>query len=226
MSMDRPSTWAVGCGRLAAGLLAAALLGGCTAGTSSPSVASASGLASSAASPSGLASAPSSSGRVEVGPLAVQLPATWDGQPWSWSLRRGSINPSGNVPLAFISPQALPTDCEETPQGGVCHPWPIMTLDPGGMVVAIRQNGMPGSHPPADGQPTSVGGRSARTSTGPADTPCATIGGTESIALAIPATAAMAPWFGIDACLAGPDTASAEMTFSEFLGGLSWSPGS
>ena len=81
---------------------------------------------------------PSGMQHVEAGPVGLEAPA-------NWSLRVSLPNPSGNVTYAFLSHATVPSECRETGQGGACHPWPIVKLAPGEIVVAVRQHGMPGS---------------------------------------------------------------------------------
>ncbi len=139
------------------------------------------------------------------------------GYPAGWDARPGAINPSGNVTIVFVGSTALPSDCVEAANGGVCYPWPVMTLKPGEIVVAWRAHGMPGSKPPTGGGPTSVGGRPATIERGPADKACAAIGGDGSIAVAVPKPPSQVGWIGIDACLGGPGTEAFEATFDAML---------
>ncbi len=139
------------------------------------------------------------------------------GYPVGWAARPGSINPSGNVTIVFVGSAALPSDCVETADGGVCHPWPVMILKPGQIVVAWRDHGMPGSRPPAGGEATTVAGRPATIDRGPADEACAAIGGDGSIAVAVPKAPGQVGWIGVDACVAGPGTDALEVTFAAML---------
>ena len=144
---------------------------------------------------------------VIAGPVALDAPA-------SWHVRSGTPNPSGDVTLAFLGPGELPDNCQASGQGGVCLPWPVIQLVPGGMVVAVRGHGMPGSEPPAGGDPIMVGGLSARRISGSADEACRAIGGSELIAIVVPEVAGTTGWMGIDACLAGGDVAAAKAAFT------------
>ena len=131
--------------------------------------------------------------------------------------RRGLLNPSGNVTFVYLGPLGIPGECQDTAQGGGCHPWPVVKLVPGGIVVAVRQNGMPGSQPPAGGEPITVGGRPARRNRGSADEGCRAIGGSELIDIVLPAVADTTGWIALDACLAGPDAAAADAAFAAIV---------
>ena len=87
---------------------------------------------------------------VVAGPVGLDVPA-------SWHVRPGLPNPSGNVAFVYLSPYEVPSECQDTSQGGVCHAWPLVQLPLGGIVVAVRLHGMPGSRPPADGEPMRSG---------------------------------------------------------------------
>jgi hypothetical protein len=138
--------------------------------------------------------------------------------PADWHERAGGIVPSGNWPIVFVGPAALPSECTTNADGsGECRPWPVIHLAPGGMVVAWRFVGMPGDPPPNGGTPISVGGLSAFGTTGPADAGCAAIGGDESIDVAVPSIPGHYYWYAADACIAGPDRAENEAAFSEIL---------
>jgi hypothetical protein len=137
--------------------------------------------------------------------------------PVGWAARPGTNNPSGNVTIVFVGSTALPNDCVETANGGVCYSWPVMTLEPGEIVVAWRAHGMPGSTPPTGGEATTVGGRPATIDRGPADKACAAIGGDRSIAVAVPKAQGQVGWNGIDACLVGPGDDALEATFAAIL---------
>jgi hypothetical protein len=127
------------------------------------------------------------------------------------------LNPSGNVTFAYLSPLELPSECQETAQGGVCHPWPVVALVPGGIVVAVRQGGMPGSAAPGGGHPITVGGLPARRIVGSANEGCQAIGGTESITVVLPAVPGTTGWIALDACLAGPNTDAADAAFAAIV---------
>lgn len=152
---------------------------------------------------------------VSAGPVGVDVPA-------ASHLRPGLANPSGNVTFAWVSPVELPSECLDTAQGGVCQPWPVMKLLPGGIVVAVRQNGMPGSRPPAGGRTTSVGGLPARRFDAAADDACQAIGGTESIAVVLPAVPGTTGWIALDACLAGPDARAANDAFAAIVASITF----
>jgi len=187
-------------------LAAGAVLAGCSSGAAGPS-ASMRGAASAAAS--GGASA---TRHVTAGPLSLELPAGWHSRP-------GSLNPSGNVAFLFAAPVDLPSDCEETAQGGTCHPWPVMQLGTDGSIVAVRLHGLPGTTPPAGGSSVTVAGLAAREITGPADTAYRAIGGTELIEVILPTIQGASGYLSIDGCLAGSDTAAVG-TFASIIAGV------
>jgi hypothetical protein len=200
-------------------VVGALLAGACGAAAGAPSGVSQSESPAAAVSPSPEAVAPT--------PAVIEssLPTTqrFEGfgisfaYPSGWYARQGTIVPSGDETIAFVSPAALPSDCVENAQGGVCYGWPVTTLQPGGIVVAWRAHGMPRSKPPKGGDPTMVDGQSARISRGPAGQGCKAIGGDESISVAVPPAAGEMGWLGIEACLAGPDHSAGETAFAAML---------
>jgi hypothetical protein len=147
---------------------------------------------------------------VVAGPLGLDVPS-------SWHVRMESPNPSGNVAFAFLSPAELPSDCEATGAGGVCHPWPITELGRGGVVVAVRLHGMPGSRPPTGGDPMTLAGLPARRISGPADSACRSIGGSALTQIVLPAVPNATGWISLDACFEEPNPAPAEAVFDVIL---------
>jgi hypothetical protein len=142
--------------------------------------------------------------------------------PASWHVERGGLFPSGNGDFDFFGPSALPGQCEAIGQGTTeCHPWPIMRLEPGSIVVAVRTYGMPGSKPPTGGKRITVSGQLARWIVGPASETCREIGGSVSDTIVIPQDPRGSSWLSLDGCIAGPDTAKAESTFSGLVRSLS-----
>jgi hypothetical protein len=139
-----------------------------------------------------------------AGPLAMHIPSSWHQRP-------GSLNPSGDEPLLYLGPMELPSDCTVTAQGGTCAPWPMLNLGPGGMVVAVRLYGRPGSVPPSGGEAITVGGISARRIAEPADAQCQAIGGSQLIQIVLPSVPGTNGWVSVDACLAGGDAAATEV---------------
>ena len=145
--------------------------------------------------------------------LALDVPA-------SWHVSQGGINPSGNEAWDFLSPSALPGQCEPIGEGVTeCHPWPIMRLEAGSIVVAVRSYGMPGSKPPTGGKPITVSGQPARWIVGPAGETCREIGGSVADTIVITGHAG-GGWLSLDGCLAGPKTAAAEKVFSSLIRSL------
>ena len=153
---------------------------------------------------------------VVAGPFELDAPAAWHVGPPLYL-------PSGSATLAFLSPQPLRSPCQETAFGGTCHGWPFMQLDPGSVVVAIREFGAPRSTPPEGGAPVSVAGRAAREFTGPADKGCSEIGGSESTSIVLPdGVPGNSGWLSIAACLAGPNTSAAEAAFDAIVTSVSF----
>jgi hypothetical protein len=190
------------------------LAAGCA---SAPSAApeSATSATTASATPASTASAtPAATGsetqHVAAGPVGLDAPA-------NWHVRPGSLNPSGNVTFVYLSIAELPSDCQDTPQGGVCYPWPVVQLAPGGIVVAVRLHGMPGSQPPAGGDPLTVGGHPARRLNGSADEACRAIGGSVLTEIVLPASPGRTGWMSLDACLAEGDVSAADAAFSAIL---------
>ena len=153
---------------------------------------------------------PGQTQHVIAGPLALDAPV-------SWHVRSALPNPTGNVSFAYLSPQALSSDCEISAQGGVCHPWPVAHLDPGGIVVAVRLHGMPGSMPPVGGEPITVAGLPATRISGSAEVGCRAIGGAAVTDIVLPQVEGASGWVSLDACLAGPDKAAADTAFSAIV---------
>ena len=146
-----------------------------------------------------------------AGPLGLDVPS-------NWHVRMGTLNPSGNVAFAYLSPADLPSDCEGPAGGpGVCYPWPVTELGAGGVVAAIRLHRMPGSQPPTGGDPVTLAGLPARQTSGPADSACRSIGGSALTQVVLPALPNATGWMSLDACLAGPNPAAAEAVFGVIL---------
>lgn len=186
--------------------LACALLfaSGCGA---APSVPPESATAVATASPTP-AIATSGTQHVVAGPISLDAPA-------GWHVRPGVIIPSGNFAFDYLSPVELPSECTQTSQGGECHPWPILQLAPGGIIVAVRLHGMPRSQPPDGGDPMTVAALPARRLSGPADTACQEIGGSELTEVVLPPVPG--GWMSLDACLAGGDTSAADAALASIL---------
>lgn len=190
-----------------AALAVAALLAGCSPGSSAATASP--GAQGSAAA----VGTPPATQHVTAGPLRLDIPTTWH-------TRAGGLNPGGNVTLVFAGPVDLPTDCPETAPGGTCSAWPVMRLASDGIVVAIRLYGQPGSVPPSGGSIVTVAGLAAHEITGPADAPCMQIGGSKLIQVVLPAMTGTSGYLSIDACIAGGD-AAAENTFSAIVASVS-----
>jgi hypothetical protein len=206
---DAPHSGSAVRARWLAPLLAMALFaaGGC-APTQPATTGAPSGVPTPSSRPS-LTTPPSlaSSTELVAGPFALAIPS-------AWHVRKVLPNPSGNWTLDFLGPAAIPSECTLLANGVTeCRPWPVVRLNAGGIVVAVRQYGMPGSKPPGGGEASIVAGQAARTFQGPADKACRAIGGTSSTAVVLPAVPGSEGWFSFEACAAGPGTAAADAAF-------------
>lgn len=151
----------------------------------------------------------------------VELPQVAFDYPLGWTSRTGSLNPSGQEAIVFVGSGDLASDCVTAADGsGTCFPWPQSLLSDGGIDVAFRVFGMPGSTPPPGGTSTSVDGHRARTISGPASDACRAIRGDESIEVVLEPPAAAPGWTALEACLAGPDRRAAEAAFSQIVGSV------
>lgn len=174
------------------------------------------------------ASEPTPAHRIEAGPVALEVPATWLGRPRAWSVGEGAIVPSGDRTLAFLSPQPLVDPCRSEGGAARCAPWPIARLADGGLVVAVRTYGGPGRVPPA-GDPTTVDGREARLVRDAGDAACRAIGGTERVRTIVPGDpgiperpGSFGSWTEIDACLG--QSAAAVDALAAILASVRWLP--
>lgn len=190
--------------------LAVLFAAGCASAPSDSSAPATPATSATAGASASAAASASATERVVAGPVGLDLPT-------GWHVRPASLNPSGNVTLAFLGPAELASECEEAGEGGVCHPWPVTRLAPGGIVVAVRLHGMPGSRPPPGGDPVLVGGLQARSISGRADDACQAIGGSKLIDVVLPAVPGTTGWIALDACLAGDEVAAAEAAFAAIL---------
>ena len=200
-------------GRLVALLASFAfLVAACGSAQATPTPTASSGQATPTVAPSGSARptsalVPGPTQHVIAEVLTLDAPA-------SWHLEKGLLNPGGSIAFEFLGPQELPSQCKPVSQGTECFPWPIMQLEPGSIVVAVRLNGMPGSTPPTGGEPMTVSGQPARWIRGLANQQCETIGGSISDQIVIPERPSGSGWLSLEGCINGPDTTAAESTFS------------
>ncbi len=143
-----------------------------------------------------------------------------DGVPLGWHQRAGVPNPGLWWTKSWISPQELPSECTTDATTGVteCRPWPVMTLDPGGIVVAFRQRVGPGGSPPTDGTAIRSNGQPAFELVGADDPGCAAIGGDQAVRVVVKPAAGEQGWSEIDACLAGPDHTGGRRVFETIAG--------
>ena len=190
------------------------LIAGCSESAPPPAIA--------AAKPSATASAPAirvsgstaPTRAVTIGPFSMQIPD-------AWQTRKGLPNPSGNWTLAWLGPEPPASECESSGGGGVCHPWPVSTSVPGGILVAVRQNGLPGSVPPSGGAAVTVAGLDARRFSGPADDACTAIGGSRLTRVVIPVVPGAQGWFALDACLGPGIPAATKAAFDAMTSSVS-----
>lgn len=148
----------------------------------------------------------------------IALPEVAFDYPLGWSSRTGTLNPGGNEAIVFVGSGDLASECVTAADGsGTCLAWPQSLLSDGGIDVAFRVYGMPGSTPPPGGTLTSVGGRPARSIIQPASDACRAIRGDESIVVVLEPQAGPPGWSALEACLAGPDRRAAEAAFSQIV---------
>ncbi len=142
----------------------------------------------------GYVSAP---GRLGLQNLTLSFPAGWN----ATRLPISTIGPVSRYAIAALGPQPIPTCL-----WALCGVWPPLALDPNGIVVTVwARNGAEWTLGGAAGTPITVGGQSAKLAVGPADAPCAQIGGAELMTAVIPDEPASQNFSEIDACLRGPD---------------------
>jgi hypothetical protein len=142
--------------------------------------------------------------------LAFRYPQTWRVGTWSADVS------SFSALIAYLSTSRLQNPCQQTVRPGVMTSscgFPVSKLLPGGVLIRWSANGNPGWRLPATN--TIVGGRRAF-ETVTSGGWCATLGGTETITVAIPRNIAM-NWFEMDACLAGPGLTRQEAEISSML---------
>jgi hypothetical protein len=142
--------------------------------------------------------------------LAFRYPVSW------WSSTSSTDQSSLSVLIVYLSTSRLRVPCTVSTGPGriaeTCE-FPIAVLPPGAVLVKWSGNAFPAWHMPKAN--TTVAGRKAvetRTSGGW----CATLRGTEMIAVMIPRTA-VGNWYQMDACLRGPGLTQQEAAISSML---------
>jgi hypothetical protein len=198
----------------AAALTVVLLLGACGSPGGTPGGTAAGSPGGSPSPTAGVTLVPTPGGSatrgVEAGPIVLAIPA-------AWNERSAAPNPSGNFTFAFLGPEVLPSECTTTPQGGMCGPWPNLVLPENGLVVRIRGYFNPAWQPPSEGERVDIDSHPAFLVKGPADEGCAAVGGAESISIVFDRIGGQSGWTSLDACLAGPDVATAEAAFFAIL---------
>lgn len=143
-------------------------------------------------------------------------PAAWTAQHWA----NVSSFFSADV---YLSPLKLPDPCTLTAAGGRCGIWPQVTLPEDGVVATWFHWGFPDRGiDPTFGQPSTVGGRTARIRIGDADQACAAIGGDHGFDVQV-ASDVQDNWDEFHACYRGPDTAPIEAAIRSMLATVAWS---
>jgi hypothetical protein len=126
--------------------------------------------------------------------------------PADWHSHVFKARPSPHeTPLVYLSSQPVHDPCRPAAGGTACG-WPVDRLQPGGVLIVWENRTFPGwSLESVQGKAASVGGRAARRAAlQPGE--CATIGGDETIELAI-RRPVPSSWTSVTACLRGPDLA-------------------
>ncbi len=125
--------------------------------------------------------------------------------PATWTAHRYSVVATFFSAIVYLSNDPLHPPC----RGGTCGR-PIDHLGPGGVLVTWSARGFPGfSFEKATGTAITVGGHRARIQVQHPGT-CGTIGGAESVAVVVERPAVPYNSWGINACIRGPNTATAE----------------
>jgi len=125
-------------------------------------------------------------------------------------------NPSGNETELFAGPFDLPSECRLGAQVTSCFAWPIVHLQPGQLLIAVRYHANPLFTPPTGGNPIMVAGLAARRFDGPADDACRAIDGTRLVQVWLPPLGGGSDVYSIDACISG-ESVSAMTTFAMIL---------
>ena len=142
----------------------------------------------------GYVSAP---GQLRLQHVTLSFPASWNAR----RLPISTFDPVSRIAIAALGPQPIPTCL-----WALCDVWPPLTLDPNGIVVTVwARDSTDWTLDGAAGTPITVAGQPAKLAVGPADSPCAQIGGEELMTTVIPDEPVRQNFAEIDACLRGPD---------------------
>ncbi len=142
--------------------------------------------------------------------MTFRYPSAWRSQPYQ-------VVSSFSGLITYLSTETLHNPCTtHSVNAGteVDCGWPIGHLGPNDVLITWNSYGMPGHRLTAPN--TTVGGHPATVHSGPADDPCAKIGGMRSVDAAITQNPTLAPSGGNDnliqmsACISGPGTDRAE----------------
>ena len=143
--------------------------------------------------------------------------------PAAWTAQHYQNVSSFSALTVYLSPLTLPDPCTRTGNETSCGIWPRVTVPDGGIVAAWYHWGGPGSGiDPTFGQPSTVGGRTARIRIGDADQACAAIGGDHGFDVQV-ASDVQFNWDEFHACYRGPDTSPIEAAIRSMLATVAWS---
>jgi hypothetical protein len=139
------------------------------------------------------------------GGISFRYPATW-------MANRYNYVSSFTTAIVYLSNDPLHPPCH----GGSCGA-PISQLDPDGVLLTWTENGSPSwTCQQAKGTAISVGGHRATIQIDHPGT-CGRIGGDESISIVVENPSLPDNWWRIDACIRGPDMATAEEQLQSML---------
>ena len=121
-------------------------------------------------------------------------------------------------PMIYLSVQRTSDPCR-TQGASVSCGWPVGRLRPGGVLVVWENRGYPGwTLASMPGTQLTIGGRPARRAVSKPG-PCATIGGDESVQIAI-ARPVPANWTAVTACLRQPNLGASERELDALLASI------
>jgi hypothetical protein len=158
------------------------------------------------------ATIPNDNGYVEA-PGKLRLRLVTFTFPSGWNAIREPYGRIDRVAIATLGPMTLPA-CSWVE----CGIWPAIRLVPNAIVVSVwASNSADLTLATAPGDAISVGGGPAKLASSMADQGCAAIGGQEQLAALVPSDPVGGYLYELDACLSGPDLATNERLFREFL---------
>lgn len=138
------------------------------------------------------------------GGLSFNFPASWTPHRYEWLSTMRSV-------IVYLSNEALHDPCQSSGSPTTCGQ-PIDRLGPDGVLVTWTENGNPAwnfkTFRQGEGRRTTVGGRPARVLVKTSVRTCGPIHADESIEVVIPN--GRYNWYEMDACIQGPDVATAE----------------